>query len=234
MNLQAILKKDPSSLSKEERAFLKKHASELDESQLKKFNIQVDDDSDDDDLDDDESDDDDSDDDDLDDDESDDDDSDDDDLDDDEDLPVDKDTIKRLNAQRQHHKKKRREAEKRAELLEKKLLGKKHKKDVPKKEDRLSKERQDFRFDHPSLKTTTVDQIESYARSRGVTMREATKDPIVRLLIKRAKKKSALSRASADSNHRSIPTKGKRKDWDSATDADVEAEERRRQAAGTE
>lgn len=94
-----------------------------------------------------------------------------------------------------------------------------------------STERTDFRFDHPELKSSTVDQIEAYARSKGISLRESVKDPVVKILIRKAQKRSENANSSTAPSHRSQPTK-RQKDWSQASKDELEKEaSRRREAA---
>ncbi|MFA5130737.1 MAG: hypothetical protein WC477_07570 [Patescibacteria group bacterium] len=237
MNLQAILAKDPSTLSSEERKFLQKHASELSSDQRMKFNISDEDSDEDDDEDLDEDDDEDPDEDDDDSDGDDDDDPDESDVDpaDDDDAATLRKKLKTAVSQKEHHRKKREEAESALQASRGESGKKKKKKSSSSVDDRYARERTDFRFDHPYLKSSIVDQVETYARAKNVSMRVAAKDDLVRLLIKKAKKRSALNVSSIDTGHRSAPHKGNRKDWGGASKEDLETEaQRRRELASQE
>jgi len=239
MNLNEILAKDPTKITEAERAFLVKNTFNLTREQCKKFNIPVGDDEDDDDDEDDEDDEDG----DGDEDDDDEDDEDDDDLDDIEDADVTPDKFRQVNAQRKHHKKKRESAEqerddlkRRIEALEKKGSKKSQKGKQNSADDgdeaRYDRERSDFRFDYPDLKTKTVDQIEAYARAKGISLREAAKDSLVKSMIRRAKKKAAVDKASAPTgSYRPGSVKSKRKDWSGATSEEMKQERLRRQNA---
>lgn len=83
-------------------------------------------------------------------------------------------------------------------------------------------ERSEFRQDHPELKRLEVDEIETYARAKKVSMEKALKSPMIKSWLKRlAKKRKLADSQSAASRSRggSTTTKGK-KDWENMSNAE--------------
>lgn len=91
-------------------------------------------------------------------------------------------------------------------------------------------ERNDFRMDYPELKTKEVDEIEAFAKTKGVSLREALKNPIIQIMIRRNAQKRKAAGSSFDPSRRSQPTKPE-KDWSRASRSEMEAEASRRVAA---
>jgi hypothetical protein len=145
------------------------------------------------------------------------------------DEDIDPKKVKTLKIQRKKHKKRADTAEARVAELEaenERLKGGKSPKSK-KTDDNRSQERNDFRFDYPDLKSSEVDQVEAYAKAAGISMREASKKTIVKLMIKRARKRRASGAASTDTTRRSSPHI-KKQDWDGKTRPEMEQEAQRR------
>lgn len=87
-----------------------------------------------------------------------------------------------------------------------------------------------FRLDNPTLKLKEVEEIEAYAEAKGVSLSEALKSPVIKIMIARNKKKAQLQGGSVSPSRRSQPTKPA-KDWSRAGREDMEAEVARRRAA---
>lgn len=87
-----------------------------------------------------------------------------------------------------------------------------------------------FRMDYPELKTKEVEEIEAFAKTKGVSLREALKYDVIRIMIKRNAQKRKAAGSSFDPSRRSQPTKPE-KDWSRASRNEMEAEASRRVAA---
>ena len=90
-------------------------------------------------------------------------------------------------------------------------------------------ERNDFRMDFPQLKTKEVDEIEAFAKAKGVSLREALKYDVIKLMIRRNAQKRKAAGSSFDPSRRSQPTKPQ-KDWTTMSRSEMEAEAARRVA----
>lgn len=71
--------------------------------------------------------------------------------------------------------------------------------------DPLTMERFEFRQDFPQLRRSEVDEIEAYARGKGISLYEAATTPFVKTFLKIQQKKRSIASASVDSGHRSKP-----------------------------
>ena len=87
-----------------------------------------------------------------------------------------------------------------------------------------------FRLDHPSLKTNEVEEIEAYAKIKGVSLEKALDSDIIRTMLALNKRKRLQTGGSISPSHRSQPSKPE-KDWSRAGLKDLEAEASRRAAA---
>lgn len=87
-----------------------------------------------------------------------------------------------------------------------------------------------FRLDHPSLKTNEVEEIEAYAKMKGVSLEKALNSDVIRTMLALNKRKRMQAGSSISPSHRSQPTKPE-KDWSRAGREEMEAEAARRVAA---
>ena len=83
-------------------------------------------------------------------------------------------------------------------------------------------ERNEFRQDHPDIPRRMVDEIETFAKAKGVTLERAMRSPIVQKMVTDKTLKEKLSKASPSSKHRNPQTKPTI-DWNTATPAQVQA-----------
>lgn len=89
-------------------------------------------------------------------------------------------------------------------------------------EDPFKLERIDFRFDHPDLSTREVNEIETIARARKISLAEAMKTDVARVYLKMVKRKRELAGASNDTGHRTV-VRPKGKDPADMTDEEFSA-----------
>lgn len=87
-----------------------------------------------------------------------------------------------------------------------------------------------FRLDHPTLKSSEVAEIQAYAKAKGVSLEEATRSDVIRIMIARNRKKAQHQGGSVEPSRRAVPTK-KQPDWSTASRQDIEKEASRRLAA---
>jgi cobalamin biosynthesis protein CobT len=86
-----------------------------------------------------------------------------------------------------------------------------------------SEERIDFRFEHPELSTQAVDEIETYATAKGISLEEALKSPLIKTFVASEKKRKELLHASPGTRSQPLP-KRQGKDWTTADPTDVARE----------
>lgn len=87
------------------------------------------------------------------------------------------------------------------------------------KEDRYGFEKIEFRLDHPDLSRRETEEIERYARANRLSMRKASKSPIIRAWLEKRQTSRDLENASPSSSPRGA-ARGKKeeeKDWFSAS-----------------
>lgn len=90
----------------------------------------------------------------------------------------------------------------------------------------VSAERTDFRFDHPELTTSEVNEVEAIAKAKGVSLEDAMKSPLIRVYLKVSARKRSHQSASPESRHQTIP-RPKGKDVNAMSTEDFEAFKRR-------
>lgn len=83
-------------------------------------------------------------------------------------------------------------------------------------------ERNDFRFDHPEIPSKMVDEVQDFARAKGISLEEALQKPIVKRFVEDKEVRQRLAKASPSSKHRG-PQSAKPIDWATATPAQVAA-----------
>jgi len=123
----------------------------------------------------------------------------------------------------------------RALLAERALADKSNKKPSGKAQPQPKKANREsvlinFRLDNPTLKLKEVEEIEAYAEAKGISLTQALKSDVIRIMIARNKKRAQQQGGSVSPSRRSQPTKPQ-KDWSRAGRNEMEAEAARRVAA---
>lgn len=73
--------------------------------------------------------------------------------------------------------------------------------------DSFALERFEFRQDFPHLKRSEVEEVEAYARGKGISLYDAVSSPFVKHFLRVAQKKREVAGASVDSSHRTKPSR---------------------------
>lgn len=87
-----------------------------------------------------------------------------------------------------------------------------------------SNERIEFRLDHPDIPRRMIDEIETYAKAKGVTLERAMRSPLVQKMVNDKTLKEKLSKASPSSKHRN-PRTTPEINWATATPQQVKDHE---------
>lgn len=84
----------------------------------------------------------------------------------------------------------------------------------------VEKEIVNFRFDHPNLKTSQVEEIHEFAKANGITLEEAYNKPLVKQYLSNIEKSQQVINA-VPKNSKSNSVNKKQIDWASASMDDV-------------
>lgn len=85
-------------------------------------------------------------------------------------------------------------------------------------------DRNEFRQDHPDIPRRMVDEIETYAKAKGVTLERAMRSPLIQKMVSDKTLKEKLSKASPSSKHRN-PRTPPEINWATATAQQVKDHE---------